>query len=57
MKVKIYNIIYDANEHPIMIILDDDDKKNIRDMDERDHSYCRVPEGTEIEVVKQFMGI
>ena len=35
MKVKIKNKIYDAKDHPIMLILTDGEKKNIANMEKK----------------------
>ena len=54
MKVKIGDIVYDADEQPIMIILSDDEKKLISNMPEDCHNFCVYPdEGhTEDEIEK-----
>ena len=55
MKVKIGNKIYDANQEPIMIILDDLDKENIKKMEPEATKYCGYPENFNIEEIKKFM--
>lgn len=45
MKIKIGNIIYDAEEEPIMIILSKADKKNIAEMPANYQRYISYPEG------------
>lgn len=57
MKVKIGDIIYDADRQPIMLMLDETDKEKIRNMDQSNFGYCRVPEGTKLEVVRKFMEV
>jgi hypothetical protein len=54
MKVKIGNTIYDAEEEPIMIILDEDDKINISKM-ETARKYCVYPDDYDTEKIKEFM--
>jgi hypothetical protein len=55
MKVKIGNKIYDANEEPIMLILDDTDKSNITNMHRDKYKYAAFPNEMDVEEVKQFM--
>lgn len=54
MKVKIGDKIYDSNEQPIMIILEDFDKENLLNMGEQ-VKYCSFPENYDIEEIKKFM--
>ena len=44
MKVKIGDKIYDSNDEPIMIILEDVDKYNIKNMGDA-KKYCSFPGG------------
>lgn len=44
MKVKIGDKIYDSEKEPIMVILSDDDKKNITNMLPHCTKYCSFPE-------------
>lgn len=44
MKVKIGNKIYNSNDEPIMLILEDEDKQNIANMIKSDTKYCVYPE-------------
>jgi hypothetical protein len=55
MKVKIGNIIYDANQEPIMIILDGQDKRNIQNMHPDATKYCAFPDSTSLKLIKEFM--
>lgn len=55
MKVKIGSKVYDANDQPIMLILDDIDKANIKAMSKEAKFYCAFPEGT--ADIKSFMCI
>lgn len=55
MKVKIGNTIYDANDQPIMVILSEEDKRNISNMYEECTKYCAAPDGTTEEEFNSFM--
>ncbi|MEK6829502.1 MAG: hypothetical protein AABY15_05195 [Nanoarchaeota archaeon] len=55
MKVKIGDKIYDANEEPIMLILNDADKNNIANMHSDKYKYAAFPDEMDIEEVKEFM--
>lgn len=44
MKVKIGNKIYNAEEEPIMLMLSDEDKKNIANMLPECKIYCAYPD-------------
>lgn len=57
MKVKIGNKIYDANDEPIMIILEGNDKENIRNMGTTATKYCSFPDSYLVKNIKQFMKI
>jgi len=57
MKVKIGDKIYDSNEEPIMIILSEDDKKNIGSMIPEATKYCSFPDTSDVEKVREFMKI
>jgi hypothetical protein len=57
MKVKIGNIVYDSNDQPLVVILGDADKENIKNMAPDAVMYCCYPEGMSIEQVREFMGI
>ena len=54
MKVKIGNTIYDSNEEPIMLLLEEEDKSNISNMGEQT-KYCSYPTNMETEDIIQFM--
>lgn len=47
MKVKVGNKIFDGNKERVMVILTDQDKKNIRDMHPDCTKYCVYPESKE----------
>jgi hypothetical protein len=55
MKVKIGNKIYDSYNEPIMLILSDDDKKNIKNMNQNATKFCIYPNNVDIDCIKQFM--
>ena len=57
MKVKIKDIIYDANEEPIMLILTDEDKMHIANMDRDCTKFCAFPDDTETEKIEEFMKV
>jgi len=55
MKVKIDGEVYDAESEPIMLILSDEDKKNIANMLSHCTKYCAFPKGMTEEEIKEFM--
>ena len=56
MKVKIKNKIYDGNEEPVMVILSDEDKRNIKEMNKSCNKYCSFPdEGYDIDGINEWM--
>jgi hypothetical protein len=57
MKVKIGDKIYDASEEPIMLILTQEDRKNIENMSPNATKYCAFPDNTSLKFVKEFMKI
>lgn len=54
MKVKIKEFIYDSEEEPIVILLSEQDKKNISNMGDA-IKYCSFPDSMDEEDVKAFM--
>jgi hypothetical protein len=48
MIVKLGSKFYDSNNMPIMIILSDQDKKNISNMSEDAHKYCSFPDNEKL---------
>lgn len=53
MKVKIGNVIYDSEKEPIMLILTDNDKENIKNMHPEATKFCSYPDeisGLDIEL-------
>ena len=57
MKVKIGNRIFDSNNEPIMIILGEQDRNNIKNMHENATKYCCYPSNLEAETIENFMEI
>ena len=57
MKVKIGNTIYNSENQPIMIIINDFDKRNINNMLPHCTKYCSFPAGMEEIIIRNFMKI
>lgn len=55
MKVKVGNKIYDSNEEPIMIILDDTDKENISKMHKDKYKFISYPSDMKVDDVKSWI--
>jgi hypothetical protein len=55
MKVKIGNKIIDSECEPIMIILSDEDKENIKNMDKDCNKYCCYSDDYTVNEIKLFM--
>jgi hypothetical protein len=55
MKVKIGDKIHYSTEEPIMIILEDYNKEDIKNMAYEDKKYCEVPDDWEEDEIKEFM--
>ena len=55
MKVKIGDRIFSSDEHPIMIILTDFNKEQLRNISEADHKYCEFPEHMTEQEIKKWM--
>jgi len=55
MKVKVRNKIYDGEKEPVMVILTDQDRENIKNMVPGATKYCMYPEIIPIEEIKKFM--
>ncbi len=55
MKVKIGEKLYDSNEEPILIVLSEDDKDNIKNMSPEATKYCSFPDTYDLEKIKEFM--
>jgi len=58
MHVKIGDTIYNSNQEPIMLILSDEDKENIKNMKPEHHKYCAYPENDyQEEEIRDWMKI
>lgn len=55
MKIKIGNKIYDPNDEPVMLILDDQDKANITAMLPEATKYCAFPDSMSVEEIEDWM--
>lgn len=55
MKVKIGNTIYDSRKEPIMLVLSDQDKENISNMDLNAHKFCSFPNSWDEKEIENFM--
>lgn len=55
MKVKVKTKVYDSEEEPIMIVLSEDDKENIRNMLPEETRYCSFPNTINQNKIKKFM--
>ena len=55
MKIKIGNQIYDAEDEPIMVILEGNDKENIANMLPTATKYCSYPDECTPDEIKEFM--
>lgn len=55
MLVKIGNIIYDPSEEPIIIILNEQDKKNICSMSSEHFKYCCFPEDMDLGEIEKIL--
>jgi len=55
MKVKVGNKIYDPNDEPVMVILEDTDKENISSMLPECKKYCAFPDSMTAEEINEWM--
>jgi len=55
MKICIGDKIYDGKKVPVMVILTDDDKKNIASLASEATMYCEYPDGMSVKKVEEFM--
>ncbi len=55
MKVKIGSKIYDASNEPIMLILDDKDKQNIKNMHPSATRFCEFPDSMDRNEIEKYM--
>ncbi len=44
MKIKVGNKVYDGEKEPVMVILEDQDKENIKNMSPEARKYCMFPD-------------
>ena len=58
MRVKIGEVIYNSNDNPIMVMLDQGNKEYISNLSKDGTSnVCFFPSGYKKEVIEQFMDI
>jgi hypothetical protein len=57
MKVKIGDKIYDSTEEPILLILNEGDKRNLERMDPDATKFLSFPDGMDLNEAKRFMKI
>lgn len=56
MKVKIGNNIFNSEDQPIMVILSEEDKNNIKNMANDATKYCSYPDdGFDEQCIIEFM--
>lgn len=55
MKVKIGNKIYNSSEEPILLILDEEDKRNLERMDQGAIKFLSFPKEMDLNEAKNFM--
>jgi len=55
MKVKIDDKIYSGEEQPIMIILTDIDKENIKNMNPECTKYAQFPDDLDKDAIEDWM--
>jgi len=55
MKVKVGDTVYDGNEQPVMVILSDEDKENLKNMPEDKSKYCSCPKDSDPEEIEKWM--
>ena len=60
MKVKVGNKVYDGEDQPVIVILTDQDKKNIANIFPECQRYCMYPEtkhwiGNDNKNIKEWM--
>jgi hypothetical protein len=57
MKVKIGDKIYDSREEPILLILSEEDKRNLERMDTEATKFLSFPDKMDLNEAKRFMKI
>lgn len=55
MKVKVGNVVYDGNDQPVMVILSDQDKRNIKNMLPEATMYTGYPADYDPDLIMQWM--
>ena len=55
MKIKIGEKIYDSTDEPIMVILSDKDKENIKNMLPECSKYCSFPDTHNTDEILDWM--
>ncbi len=55
MKVKVNGTLYDGAQRPIMVILSEADKENIRRMAPDADRYASFPDGYDADAARRFM--
>lgn len=55
MKVKVGNKIYNGEIEPVMVILTEQDKLNIKNMLPHCTKYCMFPDSFDLEYINKFM--
>lgn len=57
MKVKIGDKIYDPDQEPILLILTEEDKKNIAEMDPGANKFLMFPDNMTDEEAEKFLKV
>ncbi len=57
MKVRIGDKVYDGNDTPVMVILEDIDKENIRLMPKDSTKYCSYPHYMSRADIEKWMNL
>lgn len=55
MKIKVGNKTYDGNDTPIMVILENRDKENIKNMLSHCTKYCVFPDSYHFDDIEKWM--
>jgi hypothetical protein len=55
MQVKVGDKIYDGEKEPVMVILADQDKENIKNMRPDNTKYCMFPDTWTEKEIKKWM--
>jgi len=57
MKVKIGDIIYDSSKEPILLILSNQDKVNIGNMEEWANKFCSYPDSVSEDFIERWVEV